>query len=284
VEENGLLVLSSLLSTSKVPAVLDAALHCLGVFVRYACMPLGGGLPKARGSLLGSPGQPGREAGNVLLLERSRAVPGAVRLAAAHECAEFSDTAARSISSAALDLLLKVAAVPEMRTRLRWAHFLQITHLSSLRRKCKDYCLGVKKQAECLPWGDDAPSSTCSHAELVRVSCRTAGLMSALATIMTPGGADTAALLERAIQLVAALASDVAAAVEFTAGGGVLGLLAIVSDSSAKVSVPVGLCCPSVSAHFISAEKLNSFLSMCQDFQVSKGQHSEHAKRIPGTL
>ena len=131
-EENGLLVLSSLLSTSKAPAVLDAALHCLGVFVRYACMPGGGGLPKARGSLLGSPGQPGlvgREAGNVLLLERSRAVPGAVRLAAAHECPEFSDPAAHSISSAALDLLLKVAAVPEMRSSLRWAHFLQIIHL-----------------------------------------------------------------------------------------------------------------------------------------------------------
>ena len=128
VEENGLLVLSSLLSTSKAPAVLDAALHCLGVFVQYACMPGGGGLPEATGSLLGSPGQPGlagREAGNVQLLERSRAVPGAVRLAAMHKSTEFSDAAARSISSAALDLLLKVAAVPEMRTSLRWAHFLQ---------------------------------------------------------------------------------------------------------------------------------------------------------------
>lgn len=59
--------------------------------------------------------------------------------------------------------------------------------------------------------------------------------MSALAGIVTPGGADTAALLEPAIHLVAALASDLAAAVEFTAGGGVLGLLAILSDSSAKV-------------------------------------------------
>lgn len=67
---------------------------------------------------------------------------------------------------------------------------------------------------------------------------RTAGLMSALAAIVTPGGADTAALLEPAIQLVAALASDLAAAVEFTAGGGVLGLLAILSDSSTKVNLP----------------------------------------------
>ena len=62
--------------------------------------------------------------------------------------------------------------------------------------------------------------------------------MSALAAIVTPGGADTAALLEPAIQLVAALASDLAAAVEFTAGGGVLGLLAILSDSSVKVELP----------------------------------------------
>lgn len=61
--------------------------------------------------------------------------------------------------------------------------------------------------------------------------------MSALATIVTPeGGADTALLLEPAIQLVAALASDIAAAVEFTAGGGVLGLLAILSDNSTRVS------------------------------------------------
>ena len=67
---------------------------------------------------------------------------------------------------------------------------------------------------------------------------RTAGLMSALAAIVTPGSADTAVLLEPAIQLVAALASDLAAAVEFTAGGGVLGLLAILSDSSAKVHLP----------------------------------------------
>ena len=98
-EENGLQVLSSLLSTSKAPAVLEAGLHCLGVFVRYACTPGGGGLPEA--SLLGSLGQPGlagREAGNVLLLERSRAVPGAVRLAAAHECARSSVTPQRAAS------------------------------------------------------------------------------------------------------------------------------------------------------------------------------------------
>ena len=63
--------------------------------------------------------------------------------------------------------------------------------------------------------------------------------MSVLASIVTPGDADTAALLEPAIQLVAALASDLAAAVEFTAGGGILGLLAIMSDSPTKVNLPV---------------------------------------------
>ena len=61
--------------------------------------------------------------------------------------------------------------------------------------------------------------------------------MSALARIVTPDGVDTGKLLEPAIQLVAALSSDVAAAVEFTAGGGVLGLLAILSDTTHKVSV-----------------------------------------------
>ena len=61
--------------------------------------------------------------------------------------------------------------------------------------------------------------------------------MSALAGIVTPDGVDTGELLEPAIQLVAALSSDVAAAVEFTAGGGVLGLLAILSDTTHKVSV-----------------------------------------------
>ena len=61
--------------------------------------------------------------------------------------------------------------------------------------------------------------------------------MSALAGIVTPDGVDTGKLLEPAIQLVAALSSDVAAAVEFTAGGGVLGLLAILSDTTHTVSV-----------------------------------------------
>ena len=79
------------------------------------------------------------------------------------------------------------------------------------------------------------------------VERRTAGLMSALAAIVTPGGADTAALLDPAIQLVAVLASDLAAAVEFTAGGGILGLLAILSDSSAKVDIPA--LSPSLSRH-----------------------------------
>ena len=61
--------------------------------------------------------------------------------------------------------------------------------------------------------------------------------MSALAVIVTPDGVDTSSLLEPTIQLVAALSSDVAAAVEFTAGGGVLGLLAILSDSTHRVSL-----------------------------------------------
>ena len=61
--------------------------------------------------------------------------------------------------------------------------------------------------------------------------------MSALAVIVTPNGMDTAELLEPAIQLVAALSCDVAAAVEFTAGGGVLGLLAILSDTTHRVSL-----------------------------------------------
>ena len=78
----------------------------------------------------------------------------------------------------------------------------------------------------------------CIMTQVQAMMRRTAGLMSALAAIVTPGSADTAALLEPAIQLVAALASDLAAAVEFTAGGGVLGLLAILSDSSAKVHFP----------------------------------------------
>ena len=62
--------------------------------------------------------------------------------------------------------------------------------------------------------------------------------MSVLASIVTPGDADTAALLDPAIQLVAALACDLAAAVEFTAGGGIVGLLAILSDSPSKVNLP----------------------------------------------
>ena len=59
--------------------------------------------------------------------------------------------------------------------------------------------------------------------------------MSALAGIVTPDGVDTGKLLEPAIQLVAALSSDVAAAVEFTVGGGVLGLLAILSGTTHRV-------------------------------------------------
>lgn len=79
---------------------------------------------------------------------------------------------------------------------------------------------------------------TSCHAYIYGLARRAAGLMSVLASIVTPGDADTAALLEPAIQLVAALASDLAAAVEFTAGGGILGLLAILSDSPTKVILP----------------------------------------------
>lgn len=56
--------------------------------------------------------------------------------------------------------------------------------------------------------------------------------MSALAAIMKPGSPP--ALLTRAIQLTAMLAFDMAAAAEFAARGGVIGLLALVSDSKDK--------------------------------------------------
>ncbi len=62
------------------------------------------------------------------------------------------------------------------------------------------------------------------------IACRSANLMSALAAMMVPGAAD--ALLSPAIQLTAMLASDMAAAAEFAARGGVIGLMALVSDST----------------------------------------------------
>ena len=56
--------------------------------------------------------------------------------------------------------------------------------------------------------------------------------MSALASMMVPGAAE--ALLSPAIQLTAMLASDMASAAEFAARGGVIGLMALVSDGGDK--------------------------------------------------
>lgn len=120
-EENGLPVLSSLLSTSKAPSLLQAVLRCLGAYAEHACATDGGA---ARGAGSRQPGQYGpcsRAAGNALLLERSRAVPMAVRLSSAHEDPEFTPAEAKAVSLAALDLLLKVAAVPEIKASLRYA-------------------------------------------------------------------------------------------------------------------------------------------------------------------
>jgi len=111
VEENGLLVLSSLLSTSKASALLQAVLRCLGAFVHQGCVP----------DAHGAQNDVGRAAGNVMLLERSRAIPAAMRLSSAHESPDFSGAEAKGVSLAALNLLLKVSAVPEMRTTLRCA-------------------------------------------------------------------------------------------------------------------------------------------------------------------
>lgn len=68
------------------------------------------------------------------------------------------------------------------------------------------------------------------------IACRSANLMSALAAMMVPGAAD--ALLSPAIQLTAMLASDMAAAAEFAARGGVIGLMALVSDSTDTEVLP----------------------------------------------
>jgi hypothetical protein len=56
--------------------------------------------------------------------------------------------------------------------------------------------------------------------------------MGALAAMMEPGSEPS--LLSRAIQLTAVLASDMAAAAEFASRGGVIGLMALVSDSKDK--------------------------------------------------
>lgn len=61
---------------------------------------------------------------------------------------------------------------------------------------------------------------------------RSANLMSGLASMMVPGAPE--ALLTPAIQLTAMLASDMAAAAEFAARGGVIGLMALVSDGGDK--------------------------------------------------
>ena len=116
VEENGLLVLSSLLSTSRDPALLQAVMRCLAAFVK-ACVA-DDGQPDALDRQAGQLNACGRAVGNVLLLERSRAIQAAVRLSCAHASGDIEDSA-NSVSLAALQLLLKVAAVPEMRTTMR---------------------------------------------------------------------------------------------------------------------------------------------------------------------
>jgi hypothetical protein len=67
-------------------------------------------------------------------------------------------------------------------------------------------------------------------------------MMGALASMMVPGAAE--ALLSPAIQLTAMLASDMAAAAEFAARGGVIGLMALVSDGGDKevTNFPFSCC------------------------------------------
>lgn len=134
VEENGLLVLSSLLSTSKAPALLQSVLCCLGAFVHQACVP----------DVHGAQSDVGRAAGNVMLLERSRAIPAAIRLSSAHESPDFSEAEAKGVSLAALNLLLKVSAVPETRTTLRCAnhspHWPPHFHSSVTAVQALKYC------------------------------------------------------------------------------------------------------------------------------------------------
>ena len=114
-------MLSSLLSTSKSPSLLQAVLRCLGAYVLHACVPDSGAGPLGSTGQPGQPGSYGRAGGNVLLLERSRGVSAAVRLSSARAHPEYTPAEAEAVSLAALDLLLKVSAVPEMRTTLRYA-------------------------------------------------------------------------------------------------------------------------------------------------------------------
>ena len=119
-EENGLTVLSSLLSTSKSSSLLQAVLRCLGAYVQHACVPGIGAGPLGSTGQPAQPGAHGRAAGNVMLLERSRGVSAAVRLSSAYGHPEYTPAEAKAVSLAALDLLLKVSAIPEMRTTLRY--------------------------------------------------------------------------------------------------------------------------------------------------------------------
>ena len=121
-EENGLTVLSSLLATSKASAVLQSVLRCLGTFTE-GCMTslaqLGIG-EQALGSLstlAEAGGQLGQAAGKALLLERSRAIAAAIRLASEH--ASSAEGCTDGVSAAALELLLKISTMPGLRNSLR---------------------------------------------------------------------------------------------------------------------------------------------------------------------
>ena len=122
-------MLSSLLSTCKSPALLQAVLRCLSAYVQHACIPDDGAAHMGGAEQAGQYGPHSRAAGNVLLLERSRAVSAAVRLSSAHEDPEVSLAEAKAVSLAALDLLLKVSAVPEMKSSLRCTQLSCIAQL-----------------------------------------------------------------------------------------------------------------------------------------------------------
>lgn len=125
VEENGLTVLSSLLATSKAPTVLQSVLRCLGTFTEgcttsLAQLGIGGQALGDLGSLSAlaeSGGQRGQAAGNALLLERSRAIAAAIRLASEH--ASSAEGCVDGVSAAALELLLKISTMPGLRNSLR---------------------------------------------------------------------------------------------------------------------------------------------------------------------
>ena len=125
VEENGLTVLSSLLATSKAPTVLQSVLRCLGTFTEgcttsLAQLGIGGQALGDLGSLsllAESGGQRGQAAGNALLLERSRAIAAAIRLASEH--ASSAEGCVDGVSAAALELLLKISTMPGLRNSLR---------------------------------------------------------------------------------------------------------------------------------------------------------------------